>query len=53
MRTITGSVRIAVATVIEASNAPTAEVPLPWLDRSGQAALVAGSLVVLITFFTS
>jgi hypothetical protein len=53
MRTIAGSVRIAVATVMEASNAPTAEVPFPWLDRSGQAALVAGSLVVLITFFTS
>ena len=35
------------------SNAPTTEVPFPWLDRSGQAALVAGSLVVLITFFTS
>ena len=27
--------------------------PIPWLDRSGQAALVAGTLVVLITFFTS
>jgi len=35
------------------SNAPTTEVPFPWLDRSGQAALLAGSLVVLITFFTS
>jgi hypothetical protein len=31
------------------SNAPT----FPWLDRSGQAALLAGILVVLITFFTS
>jgi len=53
MRTIAGSVRIAVATVMEASNAPTTGVPFPWLDRSGQAALVAGSLVVLFTFFTS
>ena len=53
MRAIAGSVRIAVATVTEASNAATTEVPFPWLDRSGQAALVAGSLVVLITFFTS
>ncbi|MCX5960570.1 MAG: hypothetical protein NT053_12315 [Cyanobacteria bacterium] len=53
MRAIAGSVRIAVATVMEASNAATTEVPFPWLDRSGQAALVAGSLVVLITFFTS
>ena len=35
------------------SNAPTTEVYFPWLDRSGQAALVASSLVVLITFFTS
>ncbi len=31
----------------------TTEEPIPWLDRSGQAALVAGTLVVLITFFTS
>ena len=35
------------------SNTSTTEVPFPWLDRSGQAALVACSLVVLITFFTS
>ena len=31
----------------------TTEEPIPWLDQSGLAALVAGSLVVLITFFTS
>jgi hypothetical protein len=29
------------------------EEPIPWLDRSGLAALLAGTLVVLITFFTS
>ena len=31
----------------------TTEEPIPWLDQSGLAALLAGSLVVLITFFTS
>ena len=31
----------------------TTEAPIPWLDQSGLAALVAVSLVVLITFFTS
>jgi hypothetical protein len=31
----------------------TTEEPIPWLDQSGLAAFVAGSLVVLITFFTS
>jgi hypothetical protein len=31
----------------------TTEEPSPWLDQSGLAALLAGSLVVLITFFTS
>jgi hypothetical protein len=31
----------------------TREEPIPWLDQSGLAALVAGSLVVLISFFTS
>ena len=31
----------------------TAEEPYPWLDRSGLAALLAGSLLVLITSFTS
>ena len=31
----------------------TAEEPFPWLDQSGLAALLAGSLVVLINFFTS
>ena len=36
-----------------ASKGLTTSEPIPWLDRSGQAALVAGTLVVLITFFTS
>ena len=31
----------------------TTEEPIPWLDQSGLAALLAGSLLVLITFFTS
>ncbi|MCX5955015.1 MAG: hypothetical protein NTW51_01075 [Cyanobacteria bacterium] len=31
----------------------TTEEQSPWLDQSGLAALLAGSLVVLITFFTS
>jgi len=31
----------------------TTEEPLPWLDQFGLAALLAGSLLVLITFFTS
>jgi len=31
----------------------TAEDPFPWLDQSGLAALLAGSFVVLIKFFTS
>ena len=31
----------------------TAKDPYPWLNRSGLAALLAGSLLVLITFFTS
>ena len=35
------------------SNGLTTEDPFPWLDQSGLAALLAGSLVVLITFFTS
>jgi hypothetical protein len=53
MRTIAGAVRIVLATVMAQSNGLTAEEPIPWLDQSGLAALVAGSLVVLITFFTS
>jgi len=39
--------------VTEAKKDLTAEEPIPWLDQSGLAALLAGSLVVLITFFTS
>ena len=31
----------------------TTEESFPWLDQSGLAALLAGSFVVLITFFTS
>jgi len=31
----------------------TAEDPFPWLDQSGLAALLAGSFVVLIKFFTT
>jgi hypothetical protein len=53
MRTIAGAVRIVLATVMAQSNGPTTEEPIPWLDQSGLAALLAGSLVVLITFFTS
>ncbi|MCX5953129.1 MAG: hypothetical protein NTZ40_06470 [Cyanobacteria bacterium] len=53
MRTIDGPLRIALATVMEAKKDLTTEEPIPWLDQSGLAALLAGSLVVLITFFTS
>jgi hypothetical protein len=38
---------------MEQSKDLTTKEPFPWLDRSGLAALVAGTLVVLITFFTS
>jgi hypothetical protein len=38
---------------MEAIKDLTTEEPIPWLDQSGLAALVAGSLVVLISFFTS
>ena len=34
------------------NNGLTAKDPYPWLERSGLAALLAGSLLVLITFFT-
>ena len=44
---------IALATVMSASKDLTTEDPFPWLDQSGLAAQLAGSLVVLITFFTS
>ena len=53
MRTISGPVRIALATVMEAIKDLTTEEPIPWLDQSDLAALVAGSLVVLISFFSS
>jgi hypothetical protein len=35
------------------NNGLTAKDPYPWLERSGLAALLAGFLLVLITFFTS
>ena len=41
------------ATVITQDKVLTTEEPIPWLDQSGLAALLAGTLVVLITFFTS
>ena len=53
LRTIAGPVRIALATVMAHSKHLTTEEPLPWLDQFGLAALLAGSLLVLITFFTS
>jgi hypothetical protein len=34
------------------NNGLTAKDRYPWLERSGLAALLAGSLLVLITFFT-
>ena len=53
MHAIAGPLRIALATVLAQSKDLTTEEPIPWLDQSGLAALVAGSLVVLISFFTS
>jgi len=41
------------ATVNAHGNSLTAEESIPWLDRSGLAALLAGTLIILITFFTS
>ena len=38
---------------MEAIKDLTTEEPIQWLDRSGLAALLAGSLVVLISFFSS
>jgi hypothetical protein len=40
-------------TVMEESIGETAQEPFPWLDRAGLAALLAGTLILLITFFTS
>jgi hypothetical protein len=40
-------------TVMEESIDATAQEPFPWLDRAGLAALLAGTLILLITFFTS
>ena len=40
------------ATVIAQDKGLTTEEPIPWLDRSGQAALLAGTLVVLITSYS-
>jgi hypothetical protein len=39
--------------VMEESIGETAQEPFPWLDRAGLAALLAGTLILLITFFTS
>ncbi len=39
--------------MIAQCNSLTGEEPIPWLDRSGLAALLAGTLIILITFFTS
>jgi hypothetical protein len=52
LRTIAGQVRIALSTVMTQSKNLTTEEPLPWLDQFGLAALLAGSLLVLITFFS-
>ena len=53
MRTIAWPLRIALATVMVESKDLAREDPLSWLDQSGLAALLVGSLLVLITFFTS
>jgi len=52
MHAIAGPLRIALATVLAQSKDLTTEEPIPWLDQSGLAALVAGSLVVLITSYS-
>jgi len=52
MRAIAGPLRIALATVLAQSKDLTTEEPIPWLDQSGLAALVAGSLVVLFTSYS-
>jgi hypothetical protein len=53
MRTIAGSDRIAFATVMAEVYGLTPKDLIPWLDQSGLTALLAGSLLVLITFFPS
>ena len=53
MRTIAEVVRSGLAMLTAQNKGPTATDPYPWLDRSGLAALMAGSLLVLITCFTS
>ena len=40
-------------TVMEESIEATSRESFPWLDRAGLAALLAGTLILLITFFTS
>jgi hypothetical protein len=52
MRTIAGPLRIALVAVMAQSKDLTTEELIPWLDQSGLAALVAGSLVVLITSYS-
>jgi hypothetical protein len=41
------------AALMADSKDPNAKELIPWLDRTGLAALQAGNLIVLITFFTS
>jgi hypothetical protein len=53
MSAIAGAVRIALSTLMAQNKGLTAKDPYPWLNRSGLAALLAGSLLVMITFFTS
>jgi len=53
MRAIAGSLRIALTTLMAQGKTLTAKEPYPLLDQSGLAALLAGSLLALITFFTS
>ena len=45
--------RSGLAKVINEDTGQAVSDPLTWLDRSGLAALLAGTLIVLITFFTS
>ena len=53
MRAIARAVRSGLATLLAQNKGLTAMDRYPWLDQSGLAALLAGSLLALITFFTS
>jgi hypothetical protein len=48
LRANAGSVRIALATVVAESKVVTTKQQFPWLNQSDLAALLTGSLVVLI-----